>query len=215
MGPRLKRYCSRSYQTLHGPFAFLILSQIYQKSHVLSQIQRKNKAHGRSDMTCTNSALAKAPRAFFNKITWKKDFLKKFWFFSWFEIGCSFWKLWCWEKWKHSSNYSRFCDAIFEISQLFYLFCFSLMACFVGCNGHIHTCDTAFESLDCVVLQKIFFRPTRIFYGSRKANNFHLWVQLTFGKANKIHPLMKIICFSGPVECSRGSEKYFLQNYAV
>ena len=50
------------------------------------------------------------------------------------------------------------------------------MACFVGCNGHIHTCDTAFESLDCVVLQKIFFRPTRIFYGPRKANNFHLCV---------------------------------------
>ena len=29
---------------------------------------------------------------------------------------------------------------------------------------------------------KNIFRPTRIFYGSKKENIFHLWVHLTFGK---------------------------------
>ena len=59
-------------------------------------------------------------------------------------------------------------------ASTFYI-CFAFhMACFVGWNGHIHTRDMAFESLDYVVLPKIFFRPKRIFYGSRKANNFHL-----------------------------------------
>ena len=58
--------------------------------------------------------------------------------------------------------------------------CFAciFMACFVACNGRIHTCHTFIESLDCLVLQKIIFRATRIFYGSRETHQSHLGAQL-------------------------------------
>ena len=192
------RYSFTSYRTYHGPWSFAGIASKCEIFGISGSKSRKRKANGRSDMTWTNSASAEVLWVFFNKITWKKDFSKKIWFFSWFEIGCSFWKL-CWWEWlKLGSNYSRFCNAIFEMWQLFTsVFAFH-MACFVGCNGHIHTCDTAFESSDYIVLPKIFFRPKRIFYGSRKANNFHLWVQLTFEKANIIHPHIKLFTFLDP-----------------
>ena len=149
------------------------------------------------------------------KLNEKKIFSKNFDFFLDLRYAAHFENCGAENGWSIVAIIRGFVMRFLRCASTFYI-CFAFhMACFVGCNGHIQTCHTTFESLDYIVLPKLFFIPKRIFYGSRKVNNLICgWIILAFSKY-QLDSQMKIICFSGPIEYSLGSEKYFGQNYVI